>query len=222
MRKIQFVNEEWYHIYNRGVDKRLVFSEREDYLKFLRGLEDLNNKSNYEERAGMVRRGGFKELSSFLNEQEKIVEIICYCLNPNHFHLVLKQLVDRGITMMLHRLSTSYTNYFNDKYQRSGSLFQGPFKAVHVDTDQYLFWLSGYVNGNPEIHHIAKANNYEWSSYKDFLTLKSNNQILGNKDIILSQFGNSSRNYENFINRVIEESRTRKDMDKYLLEKLEA
>jgi len=222
MRKIQFVNEEWYHIYNRGVDKRLVFSERQDYLKFLRGLEDFNNKSHYEERAGMVRRGGLKELSSFLNEQEKIVEITCYCLNPNHFHLVLKQLIDRGITMMLHRLSTSYTNYFNDKYQRSGSLFQGPFKAVRVDTDQYLFWLSGYVNGNPEIHRVAKANNYEWSSYKDFLTIKSNNQILGNKDIILSQFGNSSRNYENFVNRVIEESRTRKEMEKYLLEKLEA
>jgi len=76
---------------------------------------------------------------------------------PNHYHLILKQLIDNGISMFMHKLADSYSHYFNKKYERSGSLFEGTYKSIYIKKDSYLFWLSGYINGNSEIHKIAKA-----------------------------------------------------------------
>lgn len=221
MRKVQFVNNEYYHIYNRGVDKRPVFLDEEDYLKFIRGLKDFNNKSYYEERAAMVRKYGFKELSSFLEKVEKVVQVLVYCLLPNHFHLILKQIMENGISNILHKIGTGFTNQFNKKYERSGSLFQGPFRAIHIETNDYLLWLSGYVNGNSEIHGIGNAEEYRWSSYRNFLGL-DDNDIISDKEIILSQFWKLEKHkgYEKFVKTVIKESRERKDMERYLLEEI--
>lgn len=225
MRKIQFVNGEYYHIYNRSVENLPIFQDEEDYLKFKRGLKDFNNKSYYEERAVMVRKYGLKELSSFLEKVEKIVEIVCYCLLPTHFHLILKQLMTNGIPKFLHKIGTSFTNFINKKYGRSGSLFQGPYKAIHIDNNDYLLWLSGYVNGNPEIHGIAEAESYQWSSYGYFLGVKKD-ELITDREIILRQFKELSslkeegQEYKKFVQVVIEESQKRKDLEKYLLEKL--
>ena len=228
MRKIQFVNDEYYHIYNRSVEKIPIFLDEEDYLKFKRGLKDFNNKSYYEERAAMVRKYGFKELSSFLEKVEKVVLIVCYCLIPNHFHLVLKQLIADGIPKFLHKMGTSFTNFINKKYGRSGSLFQGPYKAIHIDNNDYLLWLSGYVNGNAEIHGITDAESYQWSSYGNFLGVKED-ELITDREIILRQFKElsslsslteGSQEYKKFVKVVIEESRKRKDLEKYLLEKI--
>jgi len=218
MRKIKFVNGEYYHIYNRGVDGRQIFIKKKDYLKFLRSLRDFNNQSYYEERAQIIRRYGFKELSSFLQRIEKVVEIVAFCLLPNHFHLILRQLTEKGISNFLHKLGTSFTNFFNKEYQRSGRLFQGPYKAIHIDSNEYLLWLSAYVNGNAEIHKIEKVENYEWSSYKIIFREKSD-LISVKSEIIFKQFI-PPKEYENFVKKVIEESRKRKDMKKYLLESL--
>lgn len=220
MRKIQFGNGEYYHIYNRGVDKRTIFLDEADYLKFLRSLRDFNNQSYYEERAAMVRKYGLKELSSFLAKVEKVSEIICYCLIPNHFHLILKQLVTNGIPNFLHKLGTSFTNFFNKKNNRSGSLFAGPYKAIHIDNNDYLLWLSGYVNGNAQIHGIVEAENYKWSSYGTFLGLEKNEFITDK--IILSQFNKLEKykEYKKFVQIVIKESKARKDLEKYLLEEI--
>lgn len=219
MRKIRFINGEYYHIYNQGVDKRQIFKDEKDYLKFLRNLRDLNNKSFYEERKKVIASQGFKELSSFLAGMEPVVEISSYALIPNHYHFILKQVADGGIPNFMHRLGTSYTNYFNKKYDRSGSLFQGPFKGIHIDNNEYLLWLSGYVNGNIEIHKIAQAENYKWSSFKYLLGIE-NNEILGDTEIISSQFDKSG-GFKKFVEIVIDESRKRKDLEKYLLESLE-
>lgn len=225
MRKIQFINGEYYHIYNRGVERRRIFEEKRDYLKFLRGLKDFNNRSYYEERVAVVKSSSFsgsqsslKELSSFLAGLEKMVEIVAYSLNPNHFHLILKQLKENGIPHFMHKVGTSSTNYFNKKYNRSGSLFQGPYKAIHIDSNDYLLWLSGYVNGNIEIHGVEKAEFWPWSSYKNFLG-EEKSKILGDISIILSQF-NSPSEYKKFVEKVIEESKSKKEMEKYLLEKI--
>lgn len=216
MRKIQFINGEYYHIYNRGVEQRKIFEDREDYLKFLRGLKDFNNTSYYEERLAAINRS--KELSSFLAGLEKVVEVLAFSLSPNHLHLILKQLTENGISNFMHKVGTSFTNYFNKKHNRSGSLFQGPYKAIHINSNEYLLWLSAYVNGNIEIHKIEKAEFYNWSSYKDFLS-KEKNEILGDINIILSQFS-GPREYKNFVERAIEESRSKKEMEKYLLEEI--
>ncbi len=214
MRKVQFINGEYYHIYNRGVDKRKIFLDEKDYQKFLRSLKEFNNRSYYEERAKVLEDK--KELSSFLKELEKVVNIIAYSLLPNHFHLVIKQSIDNGISNFMHKIGTSFTNYFNKKYSRSGSLFQGPYKIIHVKNNDYLLWLSGYVNGNSEIHQVKNAKFYKWSSFKKFLT-KEQCEILGDISIILSQF-EKPQDYKNFVSEVIKESRVKKEMEKYLLE----
>ena len=215
MRKIQFINGEYYHIYNRGIEGREILKNKEDYFKFFRGLKEFNNTSYYEQRLATFHQ---KELSSFLEGLERMVEIIAYSLNPNHFHLILKQLKENGIPNFMHKVGTSSTNYFNKKYNRSGSLFQGPYKAIHIDSNDYLLWLSGYVNGNIEIHQLDKAETYQWSSYKNFLG-KEKDKILGDINIVFSQF-DGPEDYKNFAEIVIQESRNKKEMQKYLLEEL--
>lgn len=218
-KKVQIVNGEYYHVYNRGVDKREIFQDEKDYLKFLRNLKDFNNKSYYEQRIQELESK--KERGSFLFRKDKTVSIVAYSLLPNHYHLILKQLKDNGISNFMHKVGTSFTNFFNKKYNRSGRLFQGPYKTIHVNDNNYLLWLSGYVNGNVEIHRIEKTKNYKWSSFNSFIE-KGRNEILNDKDIILSQFKNS-RDYKIFVDEVIKDSRKRKEtlkgeMEKYLLE----
>jgi len=82
-----------------------------------------------------------------LNKVDKLVDVVCYCLNSNHYHMILKQKSNDGIKKFMHKLGTSYTMYFNKKLKRSGSLFQGKFKSIHIDSNEYLLYLSAYVNG---------------------------------------------------------------------------
>lgn len=236
--KIVFANGEYYHAYNRGVDKKIIFFDEEDFWKFFNCLRDLNNETYYEERLGVLgisknsirplKSSDFKELSGFIQGQEKLVEIVSYSLGPNHFHLILKQLKDKGISIFMHRVSTSYTNYFNKKYERSGVLFQGVFQKIHIDNEKYLLWLIGYVNGNIEIHGLGKASEYPWSSYqairkelRSFLKKEasglSNLSVLSGLEVVLSQFS-SAEQFDEFVKMVIDESRTKKEMRKFLLE----
>ena len=129
MRKTQFQNEYYYHIYNRGVDKRDIFMDDKDYLRFLRTMRELNNNStdlqrDYEKRKLEKTKRlslGYPRLS--LMGTPNLVSFIAYCLNSNHYHFLVKQLVEDGISKFMHKLSTGYTRYFNEKYNRSGSLF---------------------------------------------------------------------------------------------------
>lgn len=223
MRKTKFTNNEYYHIYNRGIDKRKIFLDEADYERFLLSINLLND-----EKDGLMAvwkdlkktkktnpRAKLLDTIRELSSGKHLVEITVYCFNPNHKHFILKQLVDKGVERFMHKLGTSYTNYFNKKNNRSGSLFQGPFKSIHINTNEYLLWLSGYINGNPEIHKIAKAENWQWSSYPDYLGLR--NGTLSSKKIILDQFPNSEE-YKRFVEMVIKEARERKDLEKYLLE----
>ncbi len=239
MRKIKFANNEYYHIYNREVDKRKIFCCEKDYLRFLINLRLFNNNSKKEERDFILRNkqnlnkelsSGYPELSSlslnnllnknlifFLESTPKLVDIVCYCLNPNHYHFILKQLTNNSISKFMHKLDLGYTHYFNfnQKNNRSGSLFQGRFKAKHINKNEYLLWLSGYVNGNTEIHKIAKSENYKWCSYQDYLNKR--NGTLCNKEIILSQFKNTEE-YQKYVDIVMKESNKRKDLKEHFIE----
>ncbi|MEA3463675.1 MAG: transposase [Patescibacteria group bacterium] len=212
MRKIKFQNNYYYHIYNRGVDKRDVFMDEKDFVRFIRSIREFNTINPIGSLYQKEKHSG----STASEAVEPLVEIITYCLNPNHYHLILKQLTENGISEFIRRLSGGYTWYFNFKNNRSGTLFQGKFKSIHINTDSYLLWLSGYINGNPEIHKIAKAENYKWSSYPDYLGKRDG--TLCNKNIILKDFKNIQE-YKNLVNIIIRESRQRKDdIKKYLLE----
>lgn len=185
MRKTEFAIGEYYHIYNRGVDKREIFSDSQDYFWFLSGLEEFNDEKITKSLGGKIRE---KKKRSLAPETKPLVTIIAYCLNPNHYHLILKEEKEKGITRFMHRLGTSYTNYFNQKYQRSGSLFQGPFQAVHIDSDEYLLYLSAYVNHNHFIHGCSKDKKeiYPYSSLPDYLKQRKQNFI--KPEIIAQEF----------------------------------
>lgn len=130
------------------------------------------------------------------NKNSKIVDIICYCLMPNHYHLLLKQLKANGIPEFLSKVINSYTKYFNTKYQRVGPLFQGPFKAVSVETDEQLLHLSRYIHLNPYVAEITKDwQNFPYSSIKEFI---NNEPLLCDVTQILGFFNNPDK-YKEFI-----------------------
>lgn len=215
MRKFHFQTDNFYHIYNRGVDKRLVFNDKDDYFNFLIRLRDFNNDSVFEKRILALKEPSSliaKELGSLPHQ----VDIIAYCLNSNHYHLLVKQLSGKGIEKFMHKIGTGYTNYFNKKYQRSGSLFQGKFKAVHIETDEQLLYTSCYINGNAEIHKISQAAKWPWASYPDYIGRREGTLI--NKAIILKDFKNTEE-YKKLTETIIKESGDRKEeVKKYLLE----
>ena len=206
MRNIKFQIGEYYHIYNRGTDKREIFMDKSDYLRFIRNMEIFSETES-------LSRDLVAEKGERLKKQ---VKFICYCLNPNHYHFLLKQSENKGIEKFMHRLGVGYSTYFNKKYNRSGVLFQGPYKAIHIKENSYFIWLSAYINGNSEIHKIFKAENYQWSSYMEYLERRNSN--ICNKNNILDQFKNINE-YKDFVDLVIQERKEgRAERKKYILE----
>ncbi|MEI7513283.1 MAG: transposase [bacterium] len=123
------------------------------------------------------------------DKEPKLVEIISYCLNRNHYHLILEQVAEKGIEKFMHKLGLGYTNYFNEKNTRSGSLFQGAYKAIHVDSNEYLLHLSAYVNLNFKVHQFGNSVPKFWmSSWEEYCGKKSNQKEICSKDIVLGQF----------------------------------
>ena len=131
MRKTIFTEGEFYHVYNRGVDKRTIFLDDYDYARFLQSMDEFNTVNPI----GSIYENFFaKKLGHRVSKNKKLVNIVTYCVNPNHFHFILSQVSDRGIEKFMQRLNMGYAKYFNNKYKRDGVLFQGNFKAVHIDT----------------------------------------------------------------------------------------
>src|SRR3989344_3190174 len=161
------VNGQFYHIYNRGTEKRNIFTQSRDYARF--------QKSFYYYQFQGPKPSFSKFTKSDLDlfkpdPNRKIVEVICYCLMPNHFHFLIRQLKDGGIPIFISQLSNSYTKYFNTKYERVGALFQGAFKAVLIESDEQLVHLSRYIHLNPIVSNLAKdLNHYYWSSYLEYI-----------------------------------------------------
>ncbi len=187
------VNGEIYHLFNRGSDKRDIFLEYRDYLRFKQTLY------YYHFLGPKPRFSHFPkyQYSSIRTElKDKIVEIICYCLMPNHFHLLVRQLKDNGISKFISQISNSYTKYFNTKYRRVGPLLQGLFKAVRVESDEQLIHLSRYIHLNPVVSLLVKRlRQYPWSSYPEYA---NNYQELCSTELILNLFP-SKKEYVQFL-----------------------
>jgi len=182
-RKFNFGVDEYYHVYNRGNDKRLIFIDDSDRNRFLRSLFLLNTTNSVEIR-NYGRQSSVKIFESNQKERsETIVNIGAYCLMPNHFHLLIREKVDGGTSLFMKKLLTSYSKYFNLKRKRTGALFEGPFRATHIDNDRYLHYLFAYIHLNPlkiaypgwpetPIDDAVKAKeylaNYQFSSYLDY------------------------------------------------------
>lgn len=151
MRKEPIVTGEYYHIYNRGVDKRDIFKDKLDIHRFIESVSEFNQIDGIGSLANLRKTQiESKPLS------EPLVAIVVFCFNPNHFHFILKQLVDGGIAKFMQKLQGGYTYYFNVRNDRTGSLFQGTFKSHLMNSENYFRKMLGYVNNNNEIHDIPK------------------------------------------------------------------
>lgn len=160
-----FVSDCFYHVYNRGVEKRQIFLLERDYQRF---LQTIYYYQFSRPKPRFSNRERFKNKD--FNQNPKIIDIACYCLMPNHFHLMVKQLKDGGVQEFLSKAINSYTKYFNTKHRRIGALFQGQFKAVSVDTDEQLIHLSRYIHLNPYSTGITKEwRNFPYSSIQEFI-----------------------------------------------------
>jgi len=219
-RNIQFENEAYYHIYNRGVDKRKVFTEKNDIWRFVKGVllfnrlkpigsirDELGENLIYSSKATV----DFGELTKLSGE---LVKIVAICLNPNHFHILVKQISDNGISKFMHKLGYGYTRYFNEKNNRSGSLFQGKFKAKFIHNDDILAYVSAYINLNYEIHGIkGDDKNLVFSSWSEYCGENKVLNICDDKNVVLKQFKNKEE-YKKFVKNVVKESKESKSRRK--------
>jgi len=189
-----FAENCYYHVFNRGVgvEKRDVFLDEQDYkiFKYYLSVYLLPKEVSLQ----LYKKVPLRLLAKNLNTE---VELITYCLMPNHFHLLLKQAAAESISKFMKQLINAYTQYFNTKYQRVGGLFQGRFKAVLIETDELLLHISRYIHLNPLASGlITKLELYPWSSYDEYMGKQKDS--LCQKEIILNQFP-STDHYKQFI-----------------------
>jgi putative transposase len=223
MRKKPLANNEYYHIYNRGVDKREVFSDDRDYVRFLLSIDLLNDEKDglmimwrdYQRCVKNANLNDFLKLN--FRKRERLVDIISFCLMSNHYHFVLKQNVEKGIERFLQKLGTSYTKYFNKKYQRNGSLFQGTFKSSHISSNGLLLRMAVYASCNSEIHKVSPANNYPWCSFAVHLG-RQKSDIVNNG--LLSEHFKSGKDFEEYANENILDFQERKQDQEMFLDSL--
>ncbi len=170
MRKQPIITGEYYHIYNRGVDKRDIFSDKKDLYRFIESITEFN-KTEVVGSIRNIRKNKTESKALSKLSGEPLVAIVVYCFNPNHFHFVLRQLVDGGIAKFMQKLQGGYTYYFNVKNSRTGSLFQGTFKSQLMNNENYFNKILGYTNKNYQVHNIPKnkmnfvfASDYEYEN----------------------------------------------------------
>ena len=212
LRKENLVQGQIYHMYNRGVDKRDIFMDDEDRIRFIHDLFEFNDSNPAPNLNDILSSKKSKFLEVGLPEIERkprkvVVEILAFCMMDNHFHMIVRQKVENGITEFMRKLGTGYTNYFNKKYERTGALFQGRFKSVCIKNDSHLMYLPLYLHLNPldfKFHEwrekkikdymgaIEFLDSYRWSSYMDY-TGQKNFPSLINKDFILSRIGDEKK-----------------------------
>lgn len=203
LRKISFVKGEYYHIYNRGNSKQRIFRDKNDYVRFIGLLFACNSSENF-------KIDNLNKKESLLNfpRGKQIVYIGAYCLMPNHFHILITDAGEGNVSKFMQKLITAYVMYFNKKYQRTGSLFEGKFKAEYASSDRYLKYLFSYIHLNPiklieskwkkvGIQNKPKVlkflEQYQYSSYLDYLGIERYEKIIIGRNYFPEYF--PSKNY---------------------------
>ncbi len=178
----EFAPDSYYHVYNRGVEKRHIFLDEQDYRVFI-GL--LKRYLSHD-----VHRKPDRHLKRNVSQH---VSLLAYCLMPNHYHLLLYQTSEDGVTQLMRRVITGYVMYFNDRYQRVGALFQSKYKASHINADAYLHHISRYIHQNPDKYETWSA-----SSLPYYLNKKKTPTWL-NTAPVLELFQNDAKVYHEFL-----------------------
>ena len=211
IRKQKLVNDQIYHVFNRGVEKRDIFMDDQDYFRFIHNLFEFNDENPvinttyyFDPKTMNVESRNIKKANKDKHVRRQLVEILVFTLMPNHFHLLLKQRKTTGITKFIQKVCTGYTMYFNKKYERVGGLFQSRFKSVIVDRQEYFQYLPHYIHTNPlELNYRDRTSiiglkglkfleEYRWSSFPDYIGEK-NFPSVTSRELILDTFGGEKK-----------------------------
>lgn len=198
-----FVNGGIYHIYNKSIDNRLIFTDRiTDYffelLKYYRSIKADLRYSRFVDLPESIKQFRLKEIYSVKYFR---IEILAYCLMPNHFHLLIKQKLDNGLIRFMSNILNSYTRYFNTLEERKGPIFLPQFRSRAITSREQLIHISRYMHLNPYtsgiVDTIDDIENYVYSSFKDYVNDLDDSLV--NTDIILSEFNGSKEKYQKFV-----------------------
>lgn len=200
---------EIYHIYNRGVDKRIIYLDELDRVRFVHDLYEFNDKENVTN--SNLRFKNMAVGKPYIKKRDILVDILAFILMPNHFHLMIRARDESGVTEFMKKIGGGYAQYFNQKYERSGTLFEGKYKCVRVAEDQHLLHLPYYIHANPlnlEFPQwkekglgddVEKAMNflekYRWSSFLDYMG-KKNFPSVTDRDFLLRLYGGEEKTME--------------------------
>ena len=202
-RKEKFITGDNYHITMRAIDDNLVFKDTDDYFRGVFSIYEFNDTNPVTIQARRKARRSFKKSlrkvdgsptsiqpPEFIDRRDKFVDILAFCFMPNHIHLLVKQLKDRGISKFIQKVGGGYGKYFNTKYQRKGHFFQDSFKAIHIDDDRQFMAVVSYIFTNPialiepgwkelgiknyTVEEVEKyLQNYKWSGFQDCVGIKN-------------------------------------------------
>ncbi|MDP3901269.1 MAG: transposase [bacterium] len=238
MARIKFEQGKIYHIFNRGVEKRDIFLSDGDRWRFLQGLYLFNSEAGslnllyrLEQQKGKMHFGILREyMKQERIERKPLVRIMADCLKPNHFHLLVEEIQEGGISKFMQKLGIGYTKFFNKKYERVGPLFQGVFKAVEIKKDEQLHYIIAYINVinpgqelEPELKTVAQdpeeimrfVEHYPWSTHLEYLGKRDS--IITDKGIAAELFP-TPKSYRSFVSDIIQGKKTVNVNQSFLLE----
>ena len=207
-----FAPGEYYHLFNRGNGKMNIFKDAADYNFFLSRIEEYIYPGRKDRRAPSAGKQRYERKAFPVGA----FTLVAYCLMPNHYHLLFRQNDSTSLSVLMLGLTTSYSKYFNKKYDRVGSLFQDQFKAVHIGSNEQLLWVSAYIHQNPAVSGLVKEpSTYLYSSYSEYLS--SSDKELCDTKIVLEQY-TEKRIYQDFVSKSLESITRRKSAEGALLQ----
>jgi putative transposase len=217
--------QNFYHTLNRGVDRREIFLDKQDYLRFIHNLYELNNEDRVETTFHTLKED--PNLTDFASRKQRkiLVDILAFCLMPNHYHLLLSPRVEGGIPKFMSKINIGHAKYFNQKYKRVGTLFQGRYKQVTVTDETHFLHLPFYIHFNPlDLSYPEWRENritnpkgvleflksYLWSSHLDYLGIKNFPSML-NMSHLMDIFG-SHEDYAKLVENYLKDTQIDKEV----------
>ncbi|MCL5439257.1 MAG: transposase [Patescibacteria group bacterium] len=214
-RLVPLVTNEIYHVFNRGINRRPTFTNKREYQRATDsiGFYRFTNPPLSLSRFLRLELEKRKETLHILESRDLLIEILSYCLMPNHFHFLLKQKRNNGIAKFLSNFQNSYTRYFNTRHEGDGSLFLDQFKAVRIETDEQFLHVSRYIHLNPYTNYLlnslTKLEKYPWSSFSSYI----NKSVMFVETALLLSFFRSPNEYKRFVFDQADYQRRLKDIE---------
>jgi len=199
---------EIYHILNRGIDKRKIFLDKQDYFRFIHDLFEFNDQNilntTFRDFQKNVQKNSMYDVRRRA-PRKLLANVHAFCLMPNHYHLLISPQIENGVSRFMHKIGTGYVKYFNQKYNRKGTIFESKYKSILISEEPHFYHLPYYIHFNPLdlklkfktwrdgiLKDCKKAieylNNYRWSSHLDYLGKKNFPSVI-NKTFLTDVFG---------------------------------